>query len=542
VRRAHAAAVLLVLSLIIAALSIGSVRLDSATSDEPAYIAAGMIKLQHGRLDFFRDQPPLMNSVSALPLVVAGYSMPPIWEVDGPHWGIGKRFLYMSGFDGNRMLLLARLPTIALFLGLCLAMYLFVARHTGSRMWGVAAFALAGFCPNLMAHGRLATVDLAVTFFIFSASALLIELIERPRPGVAIALGVFSAASILTKTSANILGPFALAVVGFAWFTRRITDRRRVLAMIAVALLVAVVVFEAVILSLGSAAYMKSSFPGVPRLAVPFAEYMENLRVIRDWYAGGSKQPQFLLGRFSEGSWPQYYPIAILLKTTIPALLLMVAALIVAIRRRAIPFPVAMSLLFVAMFLGVAAAGELALGLRYVLPVYPFLYAATMIVIGKAAAPRGGATSSRRLLVFIAVVLILHTAENIRAYPSYLSYFNQFIGSHRNADRFLIDSNLDWGQDLRRLNLWAKENRVGAMAIHYFGGGIPEYDLEARVIGGYGPGRAPLPKGWFALSRHMYRVSFNPKISRMNYDDYLAQSGAQYVTTAGGSINVYRIP
>jgi hypothetical protein len=140
------------------------------------------------------------------------------------------------------------------------------------------------------------------------------------------------------------------------------------------------------------------------------------------------------------------------------------------------------------------------------------------------------------------VLLALHLAENLRAYPSYLSYFNQFIGSHRNADRFLIDSNLDWGQDLRRLNEWATANSVDALAIHYFGGGIPEYDLEARVIGGYGPGRDPLPKGWFALSRHMYRVSFNPKISRMNYDDYLAQSGAQYVTTVGGSINVYRIP
>src|SRR5688500_3125113 len=248
VRRAHAALVLLVLALIIAALAIGSVRLDSATSDEPAYIAAGMIKLQHGRLDFFRDQPPLMNSISALPLVLAGYSMPEIWEVGGPHWGIGKRFLYMSGFDGNRLLLLARLPTIALFLGLCFAVYLFVVRHTASRLWAIAAFALTGFCPHLMAHGRLATVDLAVTLFIFAAAALLIELLERPRPLVAIGLGCFVAAAVLTKTSANILAPFALAVFVFAFFTGRVKDRRRTVLMILVALLTSVVAFEAVIL------------------------------------------------------------------------------------------------------------------------------------------------------------------------------------------------------------------------------------------------------------------------------------------------------
>ncbi|HVS33706.1 MAG TPA: hypothetical protein VMS98_19885 [Thermoanaerobaculia bacterium] len=70
-------AALSLLSITVAALSIGSVRLDSATSDEPAYIAAGMIKLTAGRLDFFRDQPPLMNSISAAPLVAAGYEMPP---------------------------------------------------------------------------------------------------------------------------------------------------------------------------------------------------------------------------------------------------------------------------------------------------------------------------------------------------------------------------------------------------------------------------------------------------------------------------------
>jgi 4-amino-4-deoxy-L-arabinose transferase-like glycosyltransferase len=533
VRRAPAAAILVVLSTIIAALSVGSVRLDSATSDEPAYIAAGMIKVQHGRLDFFRDQPPLMNSISAVPLVMSGYSMPPIWEVGGPHWGIGKRFLYMSGFDANRLLFLARLPTIALFLGLCFSVYLFVARQTGSRVWGLAAFVLTGFCPNLMAHGRLATVDLAVSFFIFSAAALLIELVERPRPLVAAGLGIFAAAAILTKTSSNILGPYALGVIAFAWFTGRISDRRRTLSMVFLALIIAFVAFEVVILSLGSAAYMDASFPGLPRLAVPVAEYVENLRVIAGWYQGGSRQPQFLLGEFSEGSWPQYYPIAILLKSTIPALVLIVAGLVVAVRRRGLPFPAAMSLLFAAMFLGVAAAGQLALGLRYVLPVLPFLYAATMIMLAR--------SSSRSLLILVGVLLCLHVAENLRAYPSYLSYFNQFIGSSRNADRFLIDSNLDWGQDLRRLNLWAKENGVEVLAIHYFGGAIPQFDLEARVLGGYGPGRPPLPKGWFALSRHMYRVSFNPKISRMNYDDYLAQSGAEYVTTVGGSINVYRI-
>ncbi|MGZ8798164.1 MAG: hypothetical protein ACXW2F_12530, partial [Thermoanaerobaculia bacterium] len=52
--------ILVLLTLAIAALSVGSVTLDSATADEPAHIAAGYMKLVYGKLDFFREQPPLM--------------------------------------------------------------------------------------------------------------------------------------------------------------------------------------------------------------------------------------------------------------------------------------------------------------------------------------------------------------------------------------------------------------------------------------------------------------------------------------------------
>ncbi len=93
VRRPVAVSLLLAITLAVAALSVGSVRLDSATSDEPAYIAAGMIKLLHGRLDFFRDQPPLMNSITAAPLAIAGYRIAPGWRDGDNHWSVGKKFL-----------------------------------------------------------------------------------------------------------------------------------------------------------------------------------------------------------------------------------------------------------------------------------------------------------------------------------------------------------------------------------------------------------------------------------------------------------------
>ena len=120
-----------------------------------------------------------MNSLSAVPVVLAGYRVPPSWKGRN-HWVVGRRFLYYSGYDAHRILFLARLPTIALFAALCIVDYWFVLRQTASRAWALAAAALTGFCPNLMAHGRLATVDLALTFFAFSATVLLFRVLDRP--------------------------------------------------------------------------------------------------------------------------------------------------------------------------------------------------------------------------------------------------------------------------------------------------------------------------------------------------------------------------
>ena len=532
-RRPFAGLVLFLLSLVLVALAVGSALGDSATDDEPAHIATGMVKVVHGRLDFFRNQPGLANSITALPLVAAGYEVPPMWSRTENPWPVGRALLYGAGADAPRILILARLPTIGFLIALSLSVYFFAAHYSGSRAWGIFAFILTGFCPIVMAHGRLATVDLAVTFFCFAAATLFLRLIERPSPAWAIAFGVTTTAALLTKTSANILGPYFVVVLAVALLARKIADRRRFGLMLAVSIVAAVAFFEIFFLAVGSDAYFREAFPSMPRLFVPFAEHRANIEAIAQLYTQGHYKPQFLLGEFSARGWPHYYFVAMLLKTTLPAIALIALAVFVAVRRRLLPFPVAMLLLFAALFLTAAMSGELAVGVRYVLPVYPFLYAAAAIILS--------GVKSRPGVIAASLLIAWHVVESVVAYPSYISYFNQLIGSHRNADRYLIDSNLDWGQDLRRLDEWCRTHGVREIAVHYFGGGDLVSDLSVRPVGGYGAGGRPLPKGWFALSRHYYRLSFSPRVSRETYDDYLARSGARFVTTVGGSINVYRV-
>jgi len=529
VKAARARAILAALTILITVLAVSSVRLDSATADEGAHIAAGLVRLQHGSFRFFAEQPPLMNVLSAIPLALDGVRVPPLWQTEN-HWTVGHALLYLSGYSPPRILFLARLPTIALFLALCVAVWWFVRDQTGSETWALVAFLMTGLCPNLLAHGRLATVDLAATAFLFIATALFLRLLREPSKAVAIGASAAAACAILSKTSGLIVGPW-LALLLVVHLVRRRPWRPLVVPLVLVFASSVVVVYATYLLLARD-----QSLAGA--ITLPFREYAQSVEHIRHWYTKGHEHPQFLMGEFSrrEG-WPHYYFVAFLLKVPIGAQILFLVSCVIAVRRRSAALLTCVG--FVFLVLAISATSHIDLGIRYVLPIFPFVYAAIAIALADAA--RDAGPHRKALGILVAALIAWHALAGVLAYPSYISYFNEWIGSPRNADRFLIDSNLDWGQDLHRLRLWCDANGVEFIRVDYFGGGEPRYELGPRAERWPAPRRRLLPKGWFALSRHFYRTSFDPLESPVDYDTYLAASKARYVTTVGGSIDVYRV-
>ncbi len=518
---------LALLAVVVATLAVTSVRLDSATADEGAHIAAGVIKLHDGWLSFFPEQPPLMNVLSALPL--GRVNVPNDYKTDirRGHWNVGYRMLYHSGNDPERLLFLARLPTIALFLALCFAVYWVVASEVG-RGWGLFAFALAGFCPNLLAHGRLATVDLAVTAFGFIAFAFLLRALKTHGIVAGAWCGVFATCALLSKTSGVLIPPF-LAVAALLHI-RKERDWKPLAKPALAAVVAGVATLYLVTFALASDAYLEAAFPNTSRILIPWLQYKYHADSLRYWYGAGHANPQFFLGEFSQTGWPHYYFIAFLLKTPLGAIVLLVLALVAA-RRSSSSTAMTASLFFAALFMLITTTSKIALGIRYILPVYPFLYAAIPIALANV-------IDDRRKRIAVGALLAWHCVSSVIAWPSYLSYFNELIGSPRNADRFLIDSNLDWGQDLRRLRIWCDEHNIPFIYIDYFGGGDIRHEFGNRAARLTAPRPELLPKGWFAVSRHFYRVSFEYP---HNYDEYFEASRARYVTTVGGSIDVYHV-
>jgi 4-amino-4-deoxy-L-arabinose transferase-like glycosyltransferase len=533
------------------ALAVSSMRDDSATDDEPAHIVSGYLKLTRGDISFYHYNPPLGSALVALPLLAVNPRVPVSWRHEPNPWNVGHAFLYASGNDADRILFISRSSTLVLYIALSLFTGAWVLRRTGSGLGAIATCVLTAFCPNLMAHGRLATIDLAVTLFILLALHSLLEWARQPTAGRALVAGLPVAAAVLTKVSALILFPWIACVVVAGALNRRSRARWQPLIRTGLLLVAWVMLLgETLYLLLMRQWWMEAAHPALSRsipgkLLLPLLEYRRTLAEISSFMTAGFEKPQYLLGTFSTTGWWYYYPVAFGLKTTIPALLLLILAALVALW--AIRNPLMAGRLpsdgiavafFVLIYAIVAMSGRLDLGMRYILPILPALYVLAGFVIGTVTSAVA-AKDRTALSAFVLALLVWHTGECVMTWPNYIGYFNEFVRHRDDADAYLIDSNLDWGQDLKRLSKWVAANHVPRIRIDYFGGGSPAYYMGARAVEWRAPRPQPLPPGYFALSKHFYRASFYYRDFGLDYDQYLA--GARKVATINGSIDVYEV-
>jgi hypothetical protein len=204
----------------------------------------------------------------------------------------------------------------------------------------------------------------------------------------------------------------------------------------------------------------------------------------------------FLLGQHSNVGFHSYFFWTFLLKTPLPGLLAMVAGLVVMLRRKtAWALSTAFLIVPVGIYLVVAFASHLNIGHRHLLPVYPFLY----VLAGGVALEWQAFQKRAKIVAAIFTLLAIAVSGQIVFYPQngrrwqvvsphYLAYFNEFAGGPRNGRVALVDSNLDWGQDLKQLKIWLeKRAETSPIYLCYFGTADPRYYQIAHynLPGGY---------------------------------------------------------
>ncbi len=491
-------------------LAVAALRTQSATFDEGTHLPSGYtyLALHDHRLN--PEQPPLVKLLAAAPLL----GLAPVFKADDPAWAearqweLGRRFLYRWN-DAGPLLFRGRLPVVVLGAALCLAVFLWGRRHFGLPT-GALAFFLCVLSPDVLAHGQLVTTDLAFALFLFLTVVFFDLATERSSPGRVLLAGIAAGAAFATKFSAPVLVPIlgglgavsALSALPLQDHRRspgegRRARTRRVLLMLVVIAAVALAVLWAaygfdrrispdpavaakVRAAIGpptSGAGRAAAFLGRSGL-LPEA-YVQGLVFVLDNAQGRST---FLMGRLSPTGFPYYFPVVFFLKTPLALLVLLVLGTIGAPRLSGR----AAALLWIPVLVygAVALTSRLQIGYRHLLPLLPFLFVAA----GRATTLLGARAPRRAKVGALALGALCawYALGTLRLHPHYLAYFNELAGGPANGWRYLVDSNLDWGQDLPGLKAWMDGHGVSRIRLSYFGSADPAYyGIEADLLPGY---------------------------------------------------------
>lgn len=498
----------------------------SETYDEPAHLATGLELLDRGAYTYETQHPPLARVAAAsLPYLAGSRSQgqPDMWQE-------GRAILY-SG-NTTRTLFLARLGMLPFFLVACGALWAWTRRVAGDDE-ALAAVGLFTLAPPVLAHGGLATTDMAFTAAWLAFLWMLTRWLDDPSMRTSAWMGV-SIAFVLTSKLSGIpfLGAAVPAVIAVRWWLRRGGGERAVTVLpgpkaFGVAAGVALLGIWAVY---GFQVEMRDGLP------LPLHLLWEGLQAAMRHNARG--QATYLLGRtYFDGDW-RFFPVALGVKTPLTLLALGVAgAWLLADRARAsrdwrllVPLIAAAAVLFVTI------PARINLGVRHVLPVFAVLSLTGGAALVHVWRRSRSAPAVRATFVVLAAAGLWSTA---RAHPDYLAYFNELAGRH--PERVLVDSDLDWGQDLPRLADTLRARRVDRVTTAYYGSAEPAA-YGVPVIAGWKRG---LPvEGWFAVSQTLRQRGTAQLVNgrwELHPDALQWLDAYQPVARIGRSMLLYRI-
>jgi 4-amino-4-deoxy-L-arabinose transferase-like glycosyltransferase len=479
---------------------------ETATADEPWVLGAGYTYCKGLGFRMHPDEPPLAKMWSALPLMFmpvqipeesrsllegrTGYHLDRPWH--GPfqessqlfpagrdnwyYWPwfegdrFGQFFLYGGENDADRLLTAARSMQVVLAL-ITAAMIFLWANQLGGPWAGLLGTALWVFNPVALAHGHLVQTDGGGTLTVLASIWSFTYFVQHPRLRNAMIAGLAFGLALTTKLSALLLLPIFIAVaVLVRW--KLAAEQRRTRQFVRLILVLAACTWTIILI-----VYAPRWTPAPPLeqqqaawLNVPL--WFEDFRLILippDFFkavalligSADAGHEGYLLGQWSPEGWWYYYPVAFVLKTPIAFLALTAGALIVLLRQiRTRPLEQLVPWIAAAIFFALAMYNKMNIGIRHLLPVYGLLSVGMASQLAPLRGPWRIATIV--LVVWLAVV-------SLCAHPFYIEYFNEFAGGARNGYKYLLDSNLDWGQDVKRLKKYLADRHIERCYLAYFG-------------------------------------------------------------------------
>ncbi|MFY9821395.1 MAG: glycosyltransferase family 39 protein [Thermoanaerobaculia bacterium] len=446
---------------------------DSPTADEFTHLPVGYFYLKTGDFDLAARTPPLIKELAALPLLPLSPQIrtaKPARESAWYPWILGTDFMQRNRPVYDRLFLLGRLPIVAL------ALLMGVVVHRWSReLYGPAAGLVAltffAFNPTLIGHSHVVTADVGVAALGVLALYLFYRWSQEPTAVRMLVAGLALGLAQLAKTTSVLLYPVLALLVAVALLRGERPVGRRVgglAAIVLVSLLVlnAGYLFQGTGKPLGSFDFQSHFMRGIAGhlpagLPMPLpAPYLEGFDGVR-LDAESGEFPNYLFGRWSRQGTPVYYLVCLLFKTPLPLLLACALAPFVRLGTKArgeiyLGLPLAVLLVSYSVL-----TGNVNYGIRHILSAFPllFIYASrlTPFFLERGLAIRRTALA----------VLAVYPLSALIATPNTLDYFN--VLARGRGDRILLDSNIDWGQGLKRVRKYMDREGLDHIALAYFG-------------------------------------------------------------------------
>lgn len=536
---------------------------DSGTVDEVAHIPSGYSYDKYLDYRLNPEHPPLAKALAGLPLAVQSNikGIKDDWSWNAINqWEAGWYILYEAGNNPAHVLFWSRLPMILLMIGLGLFLFKWASELRGRKI-GLIVLLLYAFYPDVIAHGRLVTTDIAAAFgYVISIYYFDRAIKEKSTKNTLIAGLTFGIAQLLKFSSFLLFGVFLLLII-----IRSIVNKKSdsfwkelwsnfkpyfwicVSSLILVWLIYIPFVWNTPIdiehklieinmtndprtLPLRNFLHL---FEGNP-ITRGLGHYILGAMLVFARVAGGNAT--FALGHISDKSISWYFPFAWLVKTPISIIVLFIWSIVILFTSKFYKnkekfWTISLFLAPWLVYWAFTLRGSLNIGIRHLIPIVPFVL--LLIGYGINEILKSKNKIGKYIVGILAVFLIVST---LSYYPSYIGYFNEAVPRDQRY-KYLVDSSLDWGQDLLRLKKYVDDNNIEKIKVDYFGGSVPSYYIpqSQKWHSSYGP-----TTGWLAISATFYQSSklYGEKEGKWSYgwlDNY------KPTAEIGGSILVFHI-
>ncbi len=576
----------IVMLLLMFVLGVSSMRDDTAIMDEVAHLPAGYSYLTQLDYRLNPEHPPLIKDLAALPLLFMKINFPSqikSWATGiNDQWDFGFNFMYNADNNADQMLFWGRLPI--LLLSLLLGFLIF---NWGRKLYdnnaGLLALFFYSLSPNILAHSRFVTTDIAAAFGFFIAIYSFCRWLKEQNNKNLVISGLCLGVALLLKFSTFLLLPlFVFLAIVWAAVNRYTLEtfykfRNKLLILFVIGFIVIYPVYQYHVWNYPPEMQQRDIRAILPNDKLPqlknfllwttdkpilraYGQYLFGLTMVLQRATGGNTT--YFLGDVSNQGWKNYFPVVYAIKEPLAMHIFTLMALIYLAHLLSKSFYGPRSirgglkdyfsefamLSFISLYWFSSIMSNLNIGVRHVIPTFPFIYLLVSGQVTRVIAnlrrptevkqslsdrlPRSFYSLAMTVVVF--TLLLWHLFASISIYPSYLAYFNELVGGAKNGYLYVTDSNLDWGQDLKRLVKWMDDHHIDKMKLDYFGGAAAQYYLGDRFIPLH---RTDGPqKGLLAVSATFYQTS------KINTDQSFAWLDAyEPIAKIGYSIFVYDI-